>query len=239
MQTSISLKKWEVLSGSMLKLLAVLSMLIDHTAVTLSSQLTWMEMPIFTMGQTEITLYRMMRVLGRFAFPIFCFLASEGARHTSHGKRYCFRLLLFAFVSEIPFNMMMNGSVIYPIKQNVYFTLFLGVLLIYIFEKVSSKWKKALLMLAVIVLSACLQADYGPGGVLLILLIYVLRNHAVVQAVLAFPLLIAESPAILAFIPINMYNGKRGFIRSGWLKYGFYAFYPLHILLLCLIQGLL
>ena len=76
------------------------------------------------------------------------------------------------------------------------------------------------------------KEDYGVGGFGFILLLYVLREKKILQAVLGTCFESGGWAAGLAFIPINLYNGKRGFIRTPPLKYAFYIAYPLHILIL-------
>ena len=97
--------RFRILSGSMLKLLAIISMTIDHSAVILYPVIDAMRVPI-SIGGRAITLYWVMRKLGRLAFPIFCFLISEGYAHTGNKVRYGLRLLIFALVSELPFNLL-------------------------------------------------------------------------------------------------------------------------------------
>lgn len=229
----------KILSGSMLKLMAILFMLIDHTALVLHADLAFLGMSLFSIGETEITIYYVLRKLGRLAFPIFCFLVTEGFSHTRNLKKYILSLLLFAVLSEIPFNIMMSEKPFYPARQNIYFTLFLGILLIYFYQHKASEIVKAVFMLVIVALTIVLRADYGLKGALLILLMYALRNHAAAQAVLSYPLLSGGYAAWAAFIPINMYNGQRGFIKSGVLKYSFYVFYPLHIIILIIIKTIL
>lgn len=239
MTEKIQLNRLKFLSGSMLKLIAVISMLIDHTAHIFYSELDFLTIPLFALAGREITVYYIMRRIGRLAFPLFCFLVAEGFVHTRNQKKYGLGLLIFALLSEIPFNLMGDGKLIDPSRQNVYFTLFLGFLLIYIFVNTKNELLKFVLMAIVTVISMFLHADYGMRGVLLILLIYALRSRPAIQAVLSYPLLSGGVSAFAAFIPINMYNGQRGFIRSNILKYLFYLFYPLHILLLYGLKTLL
>ena len=98
------------LNATYLRLLALALMLLDHMWATIVPGNDWMTF------------------IGRLAFPIFAFQIAEGYYHTSDFKRYAKRLLLFALISEIPFNLMMGSSVINPFHQNVMFTLLLGLL---------------------------------------------------------------------------------------------------------------
>ena len=132
MTKGFSLEKFKILSGSALKLIAVITMLIDHTALLLAPEIPLMTTPFFTIGTQAITISYVMRKIGRLSFPIFCFLATEGFTHTKNKKRYILGLLVFAVISEIPFNVMKSGLVFTLKYQNIFFTLFLGVLMLYV-----------------------------------------------------------------------------------------------------------
>lgn len=222
----------------MLKVIAVLCMTIDHAAAILWPVIDVMLIP-FSIGGKAITLYWIMRKMGRLAFPIFCFLISEGYVHTKNKVRYGLRLLIFAIISEIPFNLLYGNTFFDPNGQNVFFTLFLGLLLIHIYEADIGHLKKFILMVAVGIIATLLKSDYGLHGVLLVFMLYLFKNTPFVQALLAYPLLSGGFAAWVAFIPINMYNGSRGFIKTPLLKHAFYLFYPVHILVLIAIRYLL
>ena len=81
-----------------------------------------------------------------------------------------------------------------------------------------------------------LKADYGLGGFAFILVMYLLREEKILQAVVGTCIESGGWAAGLAFIPINLYNGKRGFIRGKVMKYAFYAAYPVHIMIIYLIR---
>lgn len=98
------------LSGSALKVIAVLSMVADHSAYYLMEHGT--------------LLYEVMRCFGRIAFPVFAFLITEGFRHTRNRMKYFLQLLGFAVVSELPWYLL-NGA---DGTHNVLFTLTLGVM---------------------------------------------------------------------------------------------------------------
>ena len=233
MTKSISCGRLRCISGSVLKLIAVVSMLIDHSALLLGPELPFLSIPL--LGD-RITLYYIMRRVGRLAFPIFCFLISEGLVHTRNRKRYLLRLSLFAVISELPFNILVSGDLFCIGKQNVFFTLLLGALLICVSERDRSEGENAILMALILAAALLVKPDYGLSGVILILLIYCFRSRPALQAVAAYPLLSGGFAALAAFIPINLYNRRRGFIKSPALKYGFYLFYPLHILLLAAVK---
>ena len=127
-------------NGSTIKLIAIIAMLIDHIAATI------LERMIMRAGYFLATIsadslsqwisehkllyfsYMTMRLIGRFGFPIFCFLLVEGFQHTRNRIKYALRLFLFALISEIPFDFAFRGEWFYTGYQNVFFTLFLGLL---------------------------------------------------------------------------------------------------------------
>ena len=221
-ETQIIPDSWKILSGSALKCIALLSMIIDHTAYVLLTKGTHV--------------YIVMRAVGRLAFPLYCFLITEGFLHTRDRKRYGLRLFLFALISELPWNLMNKGTLLYE-KQNVFFTLLLGYLGLCALEYFRERPGYRLCALMTLFLAAVfLKADYGAAGYGLILLLYVLRDQKILQAALGSCFLSGSWKAALAFIPINLYNGERGFVRSAWLKYAFYVIYPLHMLFLAIMR---
>lgn len=238
MDANRSLRNHKILSGSVLKLIAVITMLIDHIGYVFYAFPAF-RMPLFTVLGETVTVYFLLRKIGRLAFPIYCFLIGEGLRHTRNQVKYLLRLLVFAVISEIPYNLMIGDNFLCPEHQNVFFTLFFGALSIYFYRNFKNTLLKTVLMLAVLGISVILKADYGAAGVVIILLLYVLRGHPIVQMIAGYPLFSGGIYAVAAFIPIHMYNGKRGFIKSPILKYCFYLFYPLHMLALLAIKQLI
>ena len=219
------------ISGSTLKLIAIVSMLIDHTGATVVAALS--NMPAFTQdaaARAQIRqLYTVMRGVGRLAFPIFCFLLVEGFLHTRSKEKYAQRLFLFALLSEIPFDWALKNHWFFPRKQNVYFTLLFGLLALW---GISCLEGKVVLQLAVLVAAmraaALLQTDYGLRGVFEIEVIYLLRHNRLLQCLGGAAAISWENWAPLSFVPAYLYNGKRG-LR---LKYVFYFFYPAHLMVL-------
>lgn len=216
-----------LLSGSALKIIAVVSMVIDHYAYYLMD------------GNTMA--YEVMRCFGRIAFPVFAFLVAEGFAHTRNRMRYFLSLMLFAVVSEVPWYLL-NGA---DGTHNVMFTLVLGVAALAAFERL---WEHRILCCCSILmtewLAAWLEADYEWRGVLMIVVFYLLNMgkntpvtlRRIMQLLFAFPLMMHYGiiGALLACAVIFLYNGTRGFIHGNVAKYCFYAFYPAHLFLLCI-----
>lgn len=224
------------MSGSILKILACLAMLLDHTAACCSGEFPWIDDVLFTIAGKGITLQYLMRAVGRMAFPIFAFLISEGFVHTRNREKYALNLLAFALLSEIPFNLAFGGTLLHP-KQNVFFTLLLGYAGIYFYEKYreANQGKYLLSILALLAVSIFLRADYGCFGYGFILLLYILRNNKVLMSVIGICVLPSKWIGGAAFVPICMYNGKRGFATGKVAKYAFYLFYPLHLFVIYLL----
>ena len=93
-------------------------------------------------------------------------------------------------------------------------------------------------VLALLTVSVFLKADYGWRGFVFLLIMYWFRNDKTAQAIIGSCWLYYEWKACFAFLSINMYNGKRGFIRGKAAKYFFYLFYPVHITILVIIRNL-
>ena len=233
---SVFPSRMQVLSGSILKLIAMATMFMDHFAAYLGAKLPFFRSELLTLGSRSYTGYRVFRDIGRIAFPIFVFLLLEGFHHTHSRLLYVRNLLIFALITEPVWNYGHTGTLFYQ-KQNVYFTLLLGFLgcwaLEYFWDK---RMIQLLCLLALFAASYLLKADYGWRGFIFILLMYMLRNDPVHQLIGGSCWLYYEWKACFAFIPINLYNGKRGFIKGKYFKYFFYLFYPLHILILALFK---
>ncbi len=228
-------------TGSTLKLAAILIMLIDHIGAAVVGPLR--SSLSDTMPQTADWLraaYPYMRSIGRLAFPIFCFLLVEGFLHTRNAINYAKRLFLFALISEIPFDFALSSSLFSWKHNNVYFTLLIGLLVmmgVSYFERRTPRQPAGRylnlfmqMLIAALGLYAAkyLYTDYGFKGVFLIEVLYFLRFDRKVQAIFGAIAISWETTAPLAFLPIWFYNGERGH----QMKYFFYWFYPVHLVIL-------
>lgn len=136
-------------TGYHLKMIALITMLIDHIAavviwrvyvasfsITDSMQLSNFigDKIIVEVANNQAlvySIYEMMRYIGRMAFPIYCFLLVEGFLHTRSVKKYAVRLFIFALISEIPFDLALTGEWWNLQYSNVFFTLLIGLILIW------------------------------------------------------------------------------------------------------------
>jgi hypothetical protein len=226
-------------SGSTLKIIAVISMLIDHVGAGILGRVI-MAGGLGYDYAALVKVYRLMRGVGRIAFPIYCFLLVEGFMHTRDVKKYAMRLAIFSIISEIPFDLAFWSRLSYPGHQNVFFTLFLGLCAMsgmeYAKEHVQNQ--VACIIAQIAVCAVCMGAasflatDYEAIGVFCIIIFYLYRYNRLMQVVAGCVVFCTwELPALVAFIPIYFYNGKRGLN----IKYFFYAFYPVHLLLVYLV----
>ena len=242
------------ISGYWLKMIAVITMLIDHSAATILERIL-VQMPSWapvTVDNCEqwYRLDLLLRGIGRMAFPIYCFLLVEGFHYTHSRRKYAARMFVFALISEVPFDMALNQSVLELSYNNVFFTLFLGLLVIMAADRVMERFSSdnltseigRIIFLVVIGMVGCalasyvISCDYGASGVIAIYIMYLLRSKRELGFALAVVSLGVfsgelELLALLMLIPLHFYNGTRGKQH----KYFFYAFYPLHLLLLALI----
>ena len=225
------------MSGSALKIIAVLSMVADHCA--------------YFLMEPDTPLYDVMRCFGRIAFPVFAFLIAEGFAHTRSRTRYFLNLLGFALLSEIPWYLL-NG---YDGTHNVMFTLTLGVVALAVFDRLCEHGPLCCLSIIIVCFLAWLTGvDYDWCGILMITIFYMLRkqtiipwlsrhyvsfpSQAIMQILFTFPFMIhyGIAGAVLASIVIFLYDGTRGNIKGAVAKYSFYAFYPLHLLFLFILM---
>ena len=222
-------KKYRILDGTVLKIIAMISMVFDHVGDMFFPGLAWP------------------RMIGRLAMPIFSFCIAEGYVHTRDRKRYLLRMGLFALISEVPFDLAFSGRV-GPEHQNIMLTFFLSILALRLFDlirgdregetKKTAVWKTAAGAAAVggiAILALLLRADYTVFAVIAVFLFYAFRKlHPMLRSVpgVAFLALTRTMGYYcttgLSVIPLALYSGKKG---KG-LKWLFYVFYPGHLLLL-------
>ena len=240
--------KFEITSFT-LHIMAMIFMLCDHLWGTIVQGNDWLT------------------CIGRLTFPIYAFMIVEGYFHTKNLKKYVGRLLIFAILSEIPFNLAMGSRFFYPIHQNVLWTFLISIGLIHWNEKTKEKklWKRILVGFASILIGSIVGiitfVDYYHAGILMVLVFYFFRHkkwwcyfgqficmwyiNCDMLGGLQYEMNILgqtyfisrQGFALLALIPIWLYNGKQGY-HSKTLQFIYYAFYPVHLLILGILKFL-
>ena len=226
----------KVLSRDVLKIIAVLAMLIDH------------------IGKLFFPEVLFLQILGRLAFPIFAFFIAEGFYYTKNKVQYLFTILVFAVIAQIPYNFLWHGL-------NVLFTFICALVLLFLWEaskrlelaeKVILRVITWLVFLILSFLALVLRIDYQWYGILLPFVFYLFRERgllkfllfAIMTVLFVIQLCCTVYPAInfntfiqlfalLSILPLSFYDNQRKSNKK--IKYLFYVFYPLHlVVLLCL-----
>lgn len=208
------------LTGNQLKLLAMITMTIDHIGAVLLPQ------------------YRFLRIIGRLAMPIYAFMIAEGCHYTHDRKAYFLRLLVLALVCQITYAIVDRS-----LYQCILVTFSLSVGLIFSVEKLRGKMTPLSEMTALLLFATAyflceilpqflpgFSVDYGIWGVLLPVIVYFggrsLWSFALGTLLLCLSSGGLERWAMLSLPFLALYNGRRGKARLGWV---FYLYYPIHL----------
>lgn len=237
-----------------LKIIAVVSMTLDHAEKTFITQSFLTERFGMSMPGSYQLLHAMSSI-GRMAFPIYAFGIAQGCSFTKNRKKFLLRLLLFAVLSEVPFQLAFSGYLHFfrlPIR-NVLFTLLMGALACFIFNFFRQKhkaWIAFFPILAMMLLAEICGSDYGGIGILCVFLPYLFKDKKWKLASLAAMCLVlyVVQPYILNQSPVTvygvmrvvmslagvallaLYNGEQG-PKTKFSQLFFYAYYPLHLAL--------
>lgn len=241
------MKKIQITSMT-LHILAMLFMLCDHLWATLIPGNDWLT------------------CVGRIAFPIFAFMIVEGYFYTHNLKKYVGRLLAFAILSEIPFNLVMGSRIFYPIHQNVLWTFLIAIGLIHLNEKANQKGKIWIRILAgfgsvilAFVLGLVTFVDYNYAGIYMVLVFYFFRGRKWWNFLGQLILLAYINIEVLSgySYEIELFGSTCFLVRQGFallalipiwlyrgeqgpynktLKYTYYLFYPVHLLVIAMVR---
>jgi hypothetical protein len=226
------------LNQKQLKICALIFMIIDHTGAFLFPE------------------YRILRYIGRLSFPIYCFLLTEGFHYTKNVYRYFYVMLLFAVISEIPYDMVAHGSILEFSNQNVFFTLATGIGLMYFDKKYKNTSYSVLPFVIASAIALVGGFDYSVYGIIMIYSFYTFRDNknlmffsvAITNIVMGIGGTGSQKYAVLAFLLIFLYSGEKGGNKKSactaastykninkirkYSKYIFYILYPIHLIIL-------
>lgn len=219
------LSKFNGLSGNQLKIIALVTMTIDHIGVQLLPQ------------------YIILRIIGRLSFPVFAFMIAEGCRYTKNRRKYLGSMAGLAFACQLVYFAAMQS-----LYQCVLVTFSLAIWLIYVLDNALKRksvfsWLAAAVSFAALIFicevmprlltNTDFAVDYGIWGVLLPVFVYMgsTKSTCLIMAALGLVFLSADLQRIqwyslAALFFLALYSGKRGKMK---LKYLFYIYYPLHL----------
>ena len=225
------------MSSFSLRLIALVSMIIDHTGLALFP---------------DIGLFR---CIGRLSFPLYCFLVVQGYLHTRDIRAYGRRLLLLAIISEIPFDLLIFGRMSSPMEQNVLFSLLLGLMALLCADQLAAKplhasaAVMALCMLSMaanvsygwLAIALCLSMRFSTGSQVRLVLYtggsLLLYTLTLLLSGVAHSWVLTSLCALFALIPLLLYNKQLG-LRHPVLTFLFYAAYPLHLIALVIVRAM-
>lgn len=238
------------IDGFKLKVVAILAMLLNHIGSG------------FGLYEQSSVLFFFTEFIGKLTFPIMAYLLVEGFYYTHDRRRYAGRMAVFWLISVYPFHLLFSGNRPFsPIElvNNIFFTLFMGLLLMMVYEKTKSPFLKYLSVLFFSLIT--ITSDWSLIGVLLIFGFYKWKDkkigiwlpivYTTAFLILMFGMIhVADKQAVplyqvfsglgmLMVIPLlYAYNGERGYSPK-WVKWGFYGFYPIHLVALSVIRMLI
>ena len=243
------------LNSFVLKLIALITMTIDHVGAVFGSSEN-------INGVIPCQEYELLRIIGRIAFPIYCYLLVEGFCHTSNLKKYLSRVIIFAIISQVPYSLAIYGRLLSKSFLNVFFTLAIGLIVIASIDAAVKKIRAGedadhrylitpvLGLFVALWLADSLSVSYERYGIYMILIFYFTRLreedyndskkiilNTAVQALLLFVITYnygvdIQYYCVIALLFIMLHNHKRG----PSLKYFFYIYYPFHLLVLFIIK---
>ena len=239
------------LSQEGLKLIACVTMLLDHIGATIVLA-AFYQAPVAEKGKL-LEIYETLRIIGRLAFPIYCFLLVEGAFYTKNAKRYGVRLLIGALLSELPFDLAFSGGIDHQ-SQSVMITLLLGFVMLQIMKQCPNLVLKLVTVLPFAFIAEKLSTDYGWMGIAVIAVFALTRELPYKHLLQFFGMWFIFSPnhlmmlnwlsgfdytiqelCVFALVPIALYSGQKA-IKSKAVQWIFYLFYPVHLAVLYLIS---
>lgn len=228
--------KIQCLSGAQLKTIAIISMIIDHTNKALIYP------NLISNNDVLAVMSDLFDIMGRIAFPLFCFMLVEGYFKTRSRKKYLLNLLIFGVISEVPFDMATTASLFNMNWNNVMFTLALVLITIWVIDTLKEKMHKFPKLLwffvsLIIIFIMCfatmyLALDYEHHAILIGFVFYLFHEIRVLAIPFGYASIYTQPWSLVGFGLTLTYNGKRG--RQ--IKMLNYFFYPAHLLVLGLLR---
>ena len=228
-----------------LKIIAILGMFINHMGTIFQWSHNIETLPFYTISE----------FVGRFTFPIMAYLLVEGYQYTRNVKKYAVRLVIFWLLSIYPFYLLHNPDYAFSmtdVPNNIFFTLLMGLFMMICYEKINSSVGK--FFIVVLFMGLTILSDWPALGILMIWFLYKYHDERGIKKTMVIFFVIFEIISIIGIFAaknsvayyaeviasfgslvvgylLTKYNGTRGY-SPNWVKWGFYLFYPMHLVLL-------
>lgn len=237
------------LLGTILMVLYWFSAVVVQNGVLQVSGYTTEELDRLLAGDSQAMLWAgigsVTSAVGIMGVPIFAYLLVQGAEHSASLGRYVLRVLAFAVLSEVPYDLAVSGRAVDWTGQNSLWTVLIALVMLWLMKSFQGKGMTPLLLHILIAGAGCtwavlLRSRFGGGFVLLTAVLYLLRERKGLSYGLGALISLIYAAAPLGFVPVALCSGERR-AMGRWGKYGFYVFYPLMLGLFALwvrlIQG--
>lgn len=178
-------------------------------------------------------------IIGMIAISIFAYLTAKGAEHTSSMGRYILSVLVFALISEVPYDLAVYGQVWNWESQNTLWAVFIALAALWMIRRVEGRGAASYVLSAVAVLGGCLwtillNCKFGWGFVLITAALFLFRKNRTMSLIAGLGASLVYLTAAMGFILISICTGEYRKGESGLSKYAYYAYYPIMLLLLAL-----
>lgn len=178
-------------------------------------------------------------IVSMIGISIYAYLLVQGVEHTSNMGKYVLSVLVFAMISEVPYDLAVYGQVWNWESQNTLWTVFIALVSLWLMKFVEGRGAMTYVLSAVATLGGCLWAilincKFGWGFVLIAAVLYLFRKRRVLGLIAGLGASLVYLTAAMGFILISMCNGERRKDKSAVGKYAYYAYYPVILLVMAL-----
>ncbi len=178
-------------------------------------------------------------IVGMIAISIYAYLLVQGVEHTSSMWRYALSVLVFALISEAPYDLAVFGRVWDWSSQNTLWGVSIALITLWLMKHIEGRGMKTYVFSAVAAVGGCLWAalircQFGWGFVLIASVLFLLRERRTVSLIAGVGASLVYMTASMGFILISLCNGERTTGDSKPGKYTYYAYYPLILALMAL-----
>lgn len=229
------------IAGAILMTLYFLGAAVIQNGILHVSSYTAAELNELLAGDPQAMLWASLaslaEIIGMIGISIYAYVLAQGAEHTSSMWKYALSVLVFAVISEVPYDLALYGKVWNWESQNTLWTVLIALVTLWLMKTVEGRGTMTYLLSAVAILGGCLWAAlihcrFGWGFVLTAAVLFLFRKRRVIALIAGLGASLIYITAAMGFILISLCDGERRTGESSLGKYAYYAYYPLLLILL-------